>query len=160
MNLNISTPIKRCSFTAMRRFDIVHNHYHPNSSNRNLFQAYCSDYIQPKPDSTKLEASQTDCFKQWTWKTPQIKRKKKRKSRNNNHTGHKANNISDLKSPTKQQISDNLALTTLSISLHPPYMVNAIAIIDQLQLPSLSAQGSLPRIRALLSLLQPQGCRG
>jgi hypothetical protein len=92
--------------------------------------------------------------------TPQIKRKKKRKSRNNSHTGHKSNNISDLKSPTKQQISDKLALTTLSISLHLPYMVNAIAIIDQLQLPSLSAQGSLSRIRALLSLLQPQGRRG
>jgi hypothetical protein len=51
-------------------------------------------------------------------------------------------------------------LPNLSISLHPLYMDNAIAIIDLLQLPSLIAQGSSLRICALLTLLQPQGRRG
>ena len=33
INLNMGTQIKLCSFNAMQRFDIVHNHYHPNPSN-------------------------------------------------------------------------------------------------------------------------------
>ena len=48
-----------------------------------------------------------------------LRERRKRKSRNNCHTGHESNNISDLKSQTEQQISNELALTTLSISLQP-----------------------------------------